>query len=148
MTLSHLYLPHLLLAFCADFNLYGNLILASRPALLCSDRFPCIKLIIPSLFRNQLVMCAALNNAALFQNHDTVRIFYGRQPMSDNKGSPTTHQAIHALLHQSFRAGVDGRCRFVQNQHRRICHGSAGNGQQLSSGPGRGWSPSPVNTVW
>ena len=53
------------------------------------------------------------------------------QPVGDDKGGAAGHQGVHALLDQGLGAGVDGGGGLVQNQHRRVGHGSPGDGQQL-----------------
>ena len=76
-------------------------------------------------------MRAAFDDASLFQNHDAVGVAHGGQPVRDDKGRASRHQRVHTVLHQFFRSRVDGRSRLVENQHRRIGHGRAGNGEQL-----------------
>ena len=77
-------------------------------------------------------MAATLNNAAVFQNHDTVRVLNGAEAVRNNKRSTAVHKGIHALLYQLFGSAVNGRSSFVQNQNRRICYRCAGNGNQLA----------------
>lgn len=50
---------------------------AGKRAPLCADCVPGVKLIIPALLRNQLIVGAAFNDAALFQNHDAVCVADG-----------------------------------------------------------------------
>ncbi len=76
-------------------------------------------------------MIAPLDNTSLFEHHNHIRIFNCRQPVSNDKHGPAFHQTIHSPLHNGFRSGVDAGCCFVQNQHRRICDGCSGNGQEL-----------------
>ena len=92
----------------------------------------CIELIISALLFNELVMGAALNDTPLFQYHDAIGITHGRQSMGNYKCGAAFHQCIHTALYQTFGTGIDGGCGFVQNQYRRVGHGYASNGQQLS----------------
>ena len=77
-------------------------------------------------------MGAALDDAALLQYHDAVRVADRGQAVGDNKGRAAIHQAVHAVLHEFFGAGVDGRSRLIQNQHRRVGDCRAGDGKQLA----------------
>ena len=77
-------------------------------------------------------MAAALDDAALLQHHDAVCIADGGQAVRNDKAGAAVHQAVHAALHQRFGAGIDGGGGLVQDQHRGICHGRTGDGQQLA----------------
>ena len=76
-------------------------------------------------------MAAALDDAALLQNHDTVCIADGRQTVGNDKAGAAIHQAIHAPLDQCLSAGINGGGRLVQNQHRCVLQNSTGNGDPL-----------------
>ena len=76
-------------------------------------------------------MTAPFDNSAVIQYHDHIGILNGRQPVGDNKHGSAVHQSIHTCLYNAFRAGVNGRCRLVQNHDRRVCNGGSGNGEQL-----------------
>ena len=92
---------------------------------------PRIQLVIPALLLDELVVGATLDDAALLQHHDAVGVLHCAQPVGDDKGGAAGHQGVHALLDQGLGAGVDGGGGLVQNQHRRVRHGSPGDGQQL-----------------
>lgn len=77
-------------------------------------------------------MRTALNNMAKLKDHNTVRVADCRQAVCNDKGSTSIHQTVHALLHQLFGTRINRRSRFVKNQHRRVGHCGAGNGQQLT----------------
>ena len=77
-------------------------------------------------------LAAALDDAALLQHHDAVCIADGGQAVRNDKAGAAVHQAVHAALHQRFGAGIDGGGGLVQDQHRGIGHGGAGDGQQLA----------------
>ena len=91
-----------------------------------------IKLIVTPLFRQQLVVCAALDDTAVLQHHDAVCFFNGGEPVRDHKAGAALHQPVHTGLHKLFGAGVDGGSGFIQNQHRRVSYGRARNRQQLA----------------
>ena len=40
--------------------------------------------------------------------------------MGDHEHRSALHERIHAPLNDGFRARVDGRCRLVENHHRRV----------------------------
>ena len=91
-----------------------------------------VELVILALLGDQLVVAAALDDAALLQNHDAVCIADGRQAVGNDKAGAAIHQAVHAPLDQCLSAGINGGGRLVQDQHRGIGNRGAGNGQQLA----------------
>ena len=91
-----------------------------------------IQLIIPSLLSQKLVVGTALNDAALFQDHDAVAVADCRETVGDHEGRPAFHKLVHAVLYQLFGSGINGTGCLVKDQHRRICNGGAGDGEKLS----------------
>ena len=87
-----------------------------------------IKLIIHSFLRNQLFVGAALDNPAVIEHHDGVGVADGGKPVGDDKYLSALHEFIHAVLHQSFGAGIDGGGRFVEDHGGRVRHRRAGDG--------------------
>ena len=77
-------------------------------------------------------MVAALDDAALFQNHDAVTILDSGQSVGNDKGGSALHQFIHAVLYNFLSTGIDGAGSLIQDQHRRIRYCGSGNGQKLS----------------
>ena len=76
-------------------------------------------------------MVAALDDLAVFEHHDGVRIAHGGKPVRDDEHRAPFHQLIHAALYVRFRARVDGACGFIEDQHRRVRNCRAGDGKQL-----------------
>ena len=76
-------------------------------------------------------MRAALDDAALLQDHDAVAVLDRGQAVRNHERRAPLHQGVHAALHQRFGARVDGGGRFVQNQRGRVGNRGAGNRQQL-----------------
>ena len=76
-------------------------------------------------------MRAALDDAALLENHDAVGVAHGTQPVGDDEAGAPLHQGVHAALDEHLGAGVNGARGFVENQHRGIGDRRAGDGQQL-----------------
>ena len=77
-------------------------------------------------------MVAALDDAALFQNHDAVTVLDSGQSVGDDKGGSSFHQLIHAVLYNFLSTGIDGAGSLIQDQYRRIRYGCSGNRKQLS----------------
>ena len=107
-----------------------------RPRVLCcSSGLFCevagIQAVVGTLLFDQLVMGAPLDDAALVHNHNAVRVADGRQTVGNDKGSTSTHQSVHAVLHQLLGAGIDGRGGLIQDEHRRVGHSGPGNGNEL-----------------
>ena len=91
-----------------------------------------VQAVVAALLGNQFIVGAALDDAALLQNHNAVRVAHRGQAVGNHEGGAAVHQAVHAVLHQLLGAGINGGSCLIQNQHRRVSNGSAGNGQQLA----------------
>ena len=77
-------------------------------------------------------MGAALDDAAVVENHDRVGVLHGRQAVGNDEDRAALHQCVHAALHQKLRARVDGAGRFVKDHDGRVGDRRAGDGQQLA----------------
>ena len=77
-------------------------------------------------------MTAPLDDPAVIQHHNGVGVPDGGQAVGDDKDRSALHEGIHALLHQRFRAGVDGGGGLVENHYRRVGHGGTGDGDELA----------------
>lgn len=66
-----------------------------------------VKLIIPPPLRNQLLVIAALDNLAVFEDANHVGVAYGGKSVRDDKNGATLHKFVHSLLDKFFCAGVD-----------------------------------------
>ncbi len=74
---------------------------------------------------DQIVVVAPLDDAALLQDHDGLRVADRGEAVGDDEYRPARHQAVHALFDELFRAGVDGTRGLIEDQHRGI--GAGGN---------------------
>ena len=91
-----------------------------------------VELVVLALLGDQLVVGAALYYAALLHDHDAVRVADGGEAVGDDEGRAAVHQGVHAVLHQLLGAGIDGARGLVEDEHRRVDHGGAGDGYQLA----------------
>ena len=91
-----------------------------------------VKLIIPTPLRYQLLVIAALDNLAVFENANHIGIADGGQAVSDDKDGATLHKFVHTLLDEFFGAGVDGTGRFVEDEDGRICDSGARDCEKLT----------------
>ena len=73
-----------------------------------SARISGIQLIIFSTLCHELLVIAALNDTSLFKDNDAITVADSGEAMRDNKCGSALHQAIHALLYDTLRTGVDG----------------------------------------
>ena len=96
-----------------------------------------IQLIILSLLGEQLIVVAALDDLTLLQYQNSLCIPDGGKAVGDDKDRAARHQTVHTLFDQFFRAGINGTGGFIQDQHRRIGHRGAGNGQELTLALGK-----------
>ena len=69
---------------------------------------------------HQFVMGARFLDMSLFQENDPVCFSYGGKPVgNDNRCSPFDHR-VDGMLDQSLGIRINGGCRFVENQDRRV----------------------------
>ena len=97
-----------------------------------SDRITGIQLIISALLGDEFIVVAALDDAALFQNHDAVTVLDSRKSVGDDESGSSFHQLIHAVLYNFLGTGIDRAGSLIQDQYRRIRYGCSGNRKQLS----------------
>ena len=67
-------------------------------------------------------MITALDDLSVLQNHDGVGVAHGGEAVGDHKGSPFSHQTVHALLDVLFCSRIDGARRLIEDQDRRLGH--------------------------
>ena len=91
-----------------------------------------VQLIVHALLRDELIVRAALDDPAVIEDHDRIRVADGGEPVRDDKHRSALHQSIHALLHKRFRTRIDGGSRFVQDHDGRIGNRRPRNGNQLT----------------
>ena len=80
----------------------------------------------------QLFVRAALDDAAVFENHDGIGVADGGQAVRNHKRGASAHDAVHTALDELFGARVDARSGLVQDEHRRVGDGHARDGEQLA----------------
>ena len=91
-----------------------------------------VELVIAAALGEEVVVVAALDDAAIFQNEDRVGVADGGQAVGNDEDCPALHQAVKTALDELFRSGIDGGGRLVEDEHRRFGHGCARNGEQLA----------------
>ena len=62
---------------------------------------------------DQLVVGAALGDAAVLHDHDAVRLADGGEAVRDDEGGAALEQRLQRLLDQDLGMGVDGGGRFI-----------------------------------
>ncbi len=98
----------------------------------------CIELIISSLFLNHLVMGLPLDDPALLQNHDTIRVPNRGKAVGNDKGGTAFNQPVRTLLHQLLRRvsmedGASSRIRTGRSAT------AAREMERTAAGPGSDW---------
>ena len=81
--------------------------------------------------REQLVVRAALDDAAAVEHHDLVGVADGRQPVGDRDRRPALGELVQRLLHRALGLGVQRARRLVEHQHRRVAQHRAGDRDAL-----------------
>ncbi len=90
-----------------------------------------VELVVLALLLQQVVVAAPLHHLAVLQHQYGVGVADCAQPVGDGKDGPSLHELVHALFDEGLGTGVDGGGGFVQDEHRRVGHGSPGDCQQL-----------------
>ena len=101
---------------------------------------PGIELVILALLFQQLVVCAALDDAAVVHDHDHIGVADGGQAVGDHEDRAAFHEGVHAGLDDLLGAGIDGGSGLVQDHDRGVGHGRAGDGDQLALALGQAGS--------
>ena len=69
--------------------------------------------------REELVVRAALDDAALRHHQDLVGVAHGRQPVRDDDRSATRERGFERSLYRDLRLGVEVRGGFVEHDDSR-----------------------------
>lgn len=76
-------------------------------------------------------MISLLHNMSVLHNQDHIRFPDRGQTVRHNKGGPSLHHMGKGFLDTDLRAGIDGGCSLIQNQHGRQTQHDTGNTQKL-----------------
>src|ERR1700722_13688297 len=120
-------------------DIYGPWPLRSGLGRCCIELYT-IQLGVGSTQRQELVVRALLCDHAAFQHDDFIRIADGAQPVRNGEHGSSFHQAFQGFDDQSFRFGVQGCRRFVENQNRVIAYDRARDADALALAAGEGIS--------
>ena len=91
-----------------------------------------VQLIVRAFQFDEILVGAALDDAAVIQHHDSVGVAHGGETVCDDKHGTPGHQRVHAALHNGLGAGIDRAGRLVHDHHRRVGHGRTRDGKQLA----------------
>src|SRR6266567_575705 len=72
-----------------------------------------VKVCVTTVRADQLIMATVLDDAAMLEGDDPVRVAYGREPMSDDKHGPARGNSFHILLDGALTFVVQGAGRLV-----------------------------------
>ena len=98
-----------------------------------------IQLRVESPLFQQLLMGPLLHDMAIPHDQDHIRFPDGRKTMGYDEGGPALHHGIKGFLYADFRSGINGRGRFIQEQHRGQTQHHPGDAQKAASDPGTGF---------
>ncbi len=79
-----------------------------------------IQIIIEPFLCQQFLMISLLNDRTIFHHQNPVCILNRGQSMCHDKAGAPFHQFCKCILNLDLRSGINGRCRLIQNQHRRL----------------------------
>ena len=80
----------------------------------------------------ELVVVAALDDEALFDNKDLVGAADGGKAVRDDEGGAALHELLQAGLDHGFGFGVERACGFIEDEDARLGEQGAGNRQALT----------------
>src|SRR6266581_3784803 len=75
---------------------------------------------IQAVRREQVGMSAALDDPPFRQHDDEVGMLHRGEPVGDDEHRAVRHQPVDRLLHESFRFGIEGTGRLIENENRWI----------------------------
>ncbi len=90
-----------------------------------------VELGVEAALRQQFVVIALLDDAAVLHNEDDVGLADGGQAVGHDEARAALHHPGKGSLDAHFRAGIDGGSCLVQDQHRGQTEHDAGNTEQL-----------------
>ena len=79
----------------------------------------------------ELVVASLLDDVAVVEDEDVIRILDGGQAVGDDEAGPVRHEVGHGFLDDALGTGVHGAGGLVQNQDRRAGEDRPGDGQKL-----------------
>ena len=65
-------------------------------------------------------MCSLLDDLAVVDNKNHIRLTDGGKPVRDDEGRRALHQRMRRFLNQHFRFGIDRAGRFIQHKNLRL----------------------------
>ena len=90
-----------------------------------------VQIRVPSVLGQQFFVGAALDDAALLQNHDGVGFADRGEAVGDDEGGAVLHDGVHALFDVPLGPGVHGAGGLIQDQDRGLGDGGPGDVQKL-----------------
>ena len=84
------------------------------------------------MFRDQLLMVAALDDMTELQHHNNVCVLNRGQAVRDNEHRTSVHETVHAGLHDGLRAGINRAGRLIEDHNRWIGNSRTRDGKQLA----------------
>ena len=97
-----------------------------------------VDLAVETALAQQLVVPAALDDAAALQHQDLVGRLHGAQPLGDDEGRAALHELRQRLLDQVLRLRVHARGGVVEDEDARVQEQRARDGHALLLAAGEG----------
>ena len=117
-----------------DYNPAASVDSSSRNWRSCSRRYSPPRAV-------ELLVRAALHDAAGVEHDDLVGVADGGEPVGDHQHRPLPHEPLDRLLHQPLRLGIERAGRFVEDEDRRIAKQGPGDGDPLALPAGEPGAP-------
>ena len=91
-------------------------------------------------------MCSSFDYASVLKHHDRITVADGGESVGDHEYGTAFHQVIHTFLNDLLGSCIDGRCRLIEDQYRRVCDSRSRDREELSLTL-ESSSPSPLRCV-
>ena len=77
-------------------------------------------------------MGSLLDEPTLIEDQDTIGSLNGGEPVGDDEGRATGHEALERFLYQPFRFRIERRCGLIEEEHAWILEDGPRDGETLA----------------
>ena len=106
-----------------------------------------IQLIVTTLFLKELVVVALLQNLALGEHDDVIRVLDGGQAVGYDEHGADVHHLFKGILNQKLRFRIDVGGGLVEDHDLGLMNDGAGEGEELALAGGEVVTPLPHDLV-
>ena len=116
-------------------------IVFERLFFVCLQALHVVQLLVVAAQGEKLFVRAAFDDFSFVEDADFVGVLDGAQTVCDGDGRAGLHQSFERFLHETFRFGVEGRGRFVEDEDGRVFEDGASDADALALSAGETAAP-------